>query len=184
MRPPPDPSFRLAEDFRRGASAVAFVDLFDGALFDGALFDGDFLAVDVRFDDERLADDVEAADRFLADRFAGDFFAGDLLAGDFEAAFFEVVLFSAMTLLSHLLADDESLDQLVLAGGRLFLVQLAGGPQGIDLLQLRADRRRVVELVLGLPAHLLGDRHHAPQRRHRRREQTGQQAHQPSPTKS
>src|SRR4051794_10116945 len=125
-----------------------------------------------------LADEV-VADDFLAGVFLADVF----LAGLFEPAFFVAVV-SAMTLLSHLLADHQSLHQRVLTGCRLVVGQFARDTQDVDLLQLGPDRHRVVELVLRLALHLLGHRHDTAQWRQRSGEQTSQQAHQPPPTKS
>jgi hypothetical protein len=164
------PDFRAAELLAGGDSADALAaDLF---------LAGAFFAVDDFLAGVFVADEVFFADDFFADVF----FADDFLA-PVPVVFFAVVV-SAMALLSQLLAGHQSLDQLVLTVGRLVVADLAGGPQGIHLFQFRPDRHRVVELVLGLASHLVGDRHHAAQRREGRGEQPGHEAHQPVPTKS
>jgi hypothetical protein len=139
------PDFRAAELLAGGDSADALAaDLF---------LAGAFFAVDDFLAGVFVADEVFFADDFFADVF----FADDFLA-PVPVVFFAVVV-SAMALLSQLLADHQSLDQGILTSGRLVLVEVAGGPQGVDLLELGSDGHRVVERVLGLALHRLGDRH-------------------------
>jgi hypothetical protein len=160
------------EERRRGASARGGLpaarraedDLFGDVFF----FEATLVAFLAGAFDAAFDDDV-----FLVVFFADVFFADVFLA-----------VVSAMTLLSQLLADHQSLDQLVLAGGRLLVTEVAGSPQVVDALELGPDRHRVVERALRLTLHLLGYRHHSSQRRRRKREQPGHQTHQPLPTKS
>jgi hypothetical protein len=169
---------RAPAGLRGGASADALAD----ARFRG----GDFLAADFLAGVSSIvvvvADESSAAlVLLLAALFlAAVFFAADFLAG----AFFDAARFSAMALLSQPLAGHQPVDQGILTFGRLVVTELARRPEGVDLLQLGPDRHRVVELILGLPPHLLGNRHHTTQRRHGSREKADEQTHQPLPTKS
>jgi hypothetical protein len=140
-----------------------------------------------------LAADFPAAD-FLAagffplpvlevDFLAVDLLGVDLLAVDFLADAFLAVE-SAMALPSDLLTDHQAFDQLVLPGRRLLVGELAGGTQRVHLVELCADRRRVVVGLLGASTHLLGHCDDAPERRRRERHQAGDKSHQADPLKS
>src|SRR4051812_17915695 len=94
------------------------------------------------------------------------------------------VALSASAMSRPLLSHHQSLDQLVLTLRGRDVVDLPFLPQAIHLLELAADRSRVVVDVLGLTQQLVSHSGEAPQGRQRQREQTGDQAHADSSTKS
>jgi hypothetical protein len=130
-----------------------------------------------------LAADFPAVDFLAAGFFPLPVLAVDLLAVDFLADAFLAVE-SAMALPSDLLTDHQAFDQLVLPGRRLLVGELAGGTQRVHLVELCADRRRVVVGLLGASTHLLGHCDDAPERRRRERHQAGDKSHQADPLKS
>jgi hypothetical protein len=130
-----------------------------------------------------LAADFPAVDFLAAGFFPLPVLAVDLLAVDFLADAFLAVE-SAMALPSDLLTDHQAFDQLVLPGRRLLVGELAGGTQRVHLVELCADRRRLVVGLLGASTHLLSHCDDAPERRRRERHQAGDKSHQADPLKS
>jgi hypothetical protein len=119
------------------------------------------------------------------------FFAGAFLLACFDGAWCAAVLLmdaflavSATTVTSDLSSGDEALDQLVLTSSGLILADLARIAQSADLVELGPDGRWVVVDILGLPAHLLCNRHHSTQRGDRQGEEPGEKSHYGLPTKS
>src|SRR4051794_13513024 len=94
------------------------------------------------------------------------------------------VALSASAMSRPLLSHHQALDQLVLTLRGRDVVDLPFLPQAIHLLQLAADRRRVVVDVLSLTQQLVPHSGEAPQGRQWQGEQTGDQAHADSSTKS
>src|SRR4051812_34394001 len=94
------------------------------------------------------------------------------------------VALSASAMSRPLLSHHQSLDQLVLTLRGRDVVDLPFLPQAVHLLELASDRSRVVVDVLGLTQQLVSHSGEAPQGRQRQREQTGDQAHADSSTKS